>query len=125
MINVKDQVYAKLCAVDSDLEVSDVYPSDWSHDYTVQYMEEDNSVAEWVDDKESISFVRYTIYAWSNNSLSTLCLAIDEQLATLGLKRTSCTDANDPSGRRHKVMRYEAYIDNDVFERVYHNVNRN
>lgn len=123
MINVKDEVYSALTSISADLEVSDIYPTDWSHDYTVQYVEEDNSVYEVTDDVEQLSRLRYAIYAWSNSSLSQLALDIDTKLSAIGLKRTLCQDASDSSGRRHKVMRYEGIID-CASEHVYWNNNR-
>ena len=36
---------------------------------------------------------------------------MDKALAALGLVRTLCQDTPDPSGLKHKVMRYEAIID--------------
>lgn len=111
MINVKDKVYSALCSISADLVVSDIYPNDWAHEYAIQYMEEENSVYSKTDKAEQYSKLRYTLYLWSNSSLSTLAVSVDEKLSALGLVRTACTDANDPSGRRHKVMRYEGIID--------------
>lgn len=34
-----------------------------------------------------------------------------EALSDIGLFRTFCQDAPDPSNQKHKVMRYEAIID--------------
>ena len=121
MINVKDKVYQALCGIDADLSVSDVYPSDWSKTYAVQYMEEANNVYSWVNNEEELAELSYVIYAWSNQSLSQLACDIDTALSALGLKRTSCTDANDPSGRRHKVMRYEGVIDCETEQMFWQN----
>lgn len=38
-------------------------------------------------------------------------LAVDKAIAALGLVRTYCGDKPDPSGLKHKVMRYEGIID--------------
>ena len=51
---------------------------------------------------------------WDNKSTSKAALAVDEALAGLGLKRTQCMDADDPSGLKHKIMRYEVIIDNET-----------
>ena len=111
MINVKDQVYAAL--LEKLNNVSDSYPKDWAVLPAVQYMEEDNKVYEFTD-KEEKSFCRYRVDIWDNKSTSKAALAVDEALAGLGLKRTQCMDVDDPSGLKHKIMRYEVIIDNET-----------
>ena len=109
MKNVKDQVYAALINVTDN--VSDVYPKDWANFPTIQYVEENNSVAEWTDNREQKAHVRYRIDIWHNVSTSKSTLAVDKEMAALGLRRTACSDVADPSGLKHKQMRYEGIID--------------
>lgn len=109
MINVKDQVYAAIKSISSN--VSDGYPADWATFPAIQYTEEDNKVAEWADDEESKSYLRYRIDIWHNQSTSAAALDIDKRLCKLGLQRTMCQDVSDTSGLKHKVMRYEGIID--------------
>lgn len=108
MKNVKDEVYNKLLEVTE--AVSDQYPKDWSCLPVIQYTEEDNSVYERADNKETMSKVRYRIDIWDNRSTSAIALAADEAIASLGLVRTGCNDVPDPSGMKHKQMRYEGII---------------
>lgn len=108
MKNVKDQVYAALDAVFEN--VTDQYPKDWADLPAVQYSEEDNKVHEKTN-KEEKAYVRYRIDIWHNRSTSEAALEVDKALSALGLVRTLCQDAPDPSGLKHKVMRYEAIID--------------
>lgn len=110
MLSVKNEVYSALCGIDQDLSVTDIYPTDWTKKYQVQYQETENIPYEKTDDVEQLTKVTYTLYAWSNGSLTSLCEDIDEVMSDLGLWRTGCSDANDPSGRRHKVMRYEGIV---------------
>ena len=117
MINVKDQVYAAIKDISSN--VSDSYPADWATFPAIQYTEEDNKVAEWVDGEESKSYLRYKVDIWNNKSTSFTTLEVDKRLCKLGLQRTMCLDAPDPSGLKHKVMRYEGIIDTST-EFVYH-----
>lgn len=109
MINVKDEVYAALLTVTDN--VTDCYPKDWEKDLSIQYMEEDNNVFEHTGNVERKSYVRYRIDIWHNKSTSLAAVMVDEALSTLGLLRTSCMDVDDPSGRKHKQMRYEMVID--------------
>ena len=116
MINVKDQIYAAIKDIAEN--VSDGYPKDWGKLPAIQYTEEDNAVAEWVDGKESKAHLLYRIDIWNNDSTSITALEIDKAISVLGLRRSACGDAADPSGMKHKVMRYEVIIDVDT-EMVY------
>ena len=118
MINVKDQVYKALLAVTDN--VTDHYPRDWEKDLAIQYMEEDNKVVEYTDMEEQKAYCRYRIDIWSRKSTSAAAVAVDRAIAALGLKRIQCTDVEDPSGLKHKQMRYEMTIDVKT-EQVYHN----
>ena len=109
MINVKDEVYAALLSVTDN--VTDSYPKDWEKDLAIQYMEEDKNVFEHTGNVERKSYVRYRIDVWHNKSTSLAAVMVDEALSTLGLLRTLCKDVDDPSGRKHKQMRYEMVID--------------
>ena len=109
MKNVKDQVYAALLTVTEN--VSDTYPKDWANLPTIQYVEENNSVWERTDNTEQKAKVSYKVDIWHNQSTSDTVLAVDAAVSTLGLVRTYCDDTPDPSGLKHKVMRYEGIID--------------
>lgn len=117
MINVKDQVYMALLNVTDN--VSDHYPRDWKQDLAIQYMEEDNKVVEYTDMEEQKAYCRYRIDIWSGKSTSSAAVAVDGVIAALGLKRTQCSDVEDPSGLKHKQMRYEMTIDVKTGQ-VYH-----
>lgn len=108
MKNVKDQVFAALDAVFDN--VTDQYPKDWAELPAVQYTEEDNKVYEHTE-KEEKSYVRFRVDIWHNRSTSESAMKVDTALSRLGLIRTLCQDAPDPSGLKHKVMRYEGIID--------------
>lgn len=116
MINVKDQVYDAIKGITEN--VSDGYPKDWGKLPAIQYTEEDNSVVEWVDGKESKAHLLYKVDIWNNDSTSLVTLEVDKAISALGLRRCACGDVADPSGMKHKVMRYEGIIDVDT-EMVY------
>ena len=98
MINVKDIVYKGLSQIVEN--VSDAYPQNWSKTPAIQFVEEENKPYEFTDDKEQLSFVRFR----------TAC-DVDDVMSSLGFLRTTCADVPDPSGLKHKQMRYEAIID--------------
>ena len=118
MKNIKEEVYKVLCTV-SD-HVSDSYPSTWAEDSTIQYTEEQNNVWEASSEGEKVrgdkSLVRYRVDIWNRNSTSLTALAVDEAMKETGLKRIECQDVPDPSGMKHKQMRYEGIIDMDSDE---------
>ena len=118
MINVKDQVYDSVKGITEN--VSDGYTKDWEKLPAIQYTEEDNSVFEWVDGKESKAHLMYKVDIWNNGSTSAAALEVDKNISKLGLRRVACGDVADPSGLKHKVMRYEGIIDVDT-EMVYQN----
>lgn len=117
MINVKDQVAAALLTVTD--HVSDVYPHEFASYPVIQYTEEDNSVYEHTDGKEQSSRVVYRIDIWHGISTSAAAMAVDEAVSKLGLLRTECQDVPDPSGLKHKVMRYKGIIENKT-QRVFY-----
>lgn len=118
MKNVKDEVYAALLTVTD--AVSDIYPKEWAEGSTIQYIEEANTVFEASSSadglREDKSRVRYRIDIWDRKSTSEAALAVNAAISKLGLKRTGCADVPDPSGMKHKQMRYEGIIDMDSDE---------
>lgn len=122
MKNVKDQVYKALADTFGEDHVTDTYPKDWAVLPAVEYTEEDNSVYEHTFEgempHEDKSRVRYKVDIWHNQSTSAAAIQADTALSALGLKRIACGDVPDPSGLKHKVMRYAAIIDCES-DRVY------
>lgn len=119
MINVKDEVYAALLTVTEN--VSDHYPRDWEKDLAIQYMEEENKVVEYTDMQEQKAYCRFRVDLWARKSTSEVAIAVDKAISDLGFKRIQCMDVEDPSGLKHKQMRYEMVIDVKT-KRVYHSM---
>lgn len=111
MKDVKSEVYQALCEVTEN--VSDTYPKDWEDLPAIQLTEEDNKVYERTENKEDKAYIRYRIDIWHNRSTSETACKVDEAVSKLGLVRTLCQDVADPSGLKHKLMRYEGVIDMD------------
>ncbi|MDE7436667.1 MAG: hypothetical protein K2N01_12730 [Lachnospiraceae bacterium] len=109
MKNVKDQVGNALLTVTDN--VTDSYPASWANLPAIQYAEEDNRVYERTEEGEEKSYVRYKVDIWHNMSTSETAMQVDEAIAGLGLVRVACQDVPDPSGLKHKVMRYEGILD--------------
>lgn len=61
----------------------------------------------------------YSIDIYSETSTTTLASKVDEKMANLGFKRGQCIDLDDPSGLRHKNMKYTGVYDwmsNRIYE---------
>ena len=122
MKNVKDQVYAALVRAFGENAVTDSYPQNWAVLPAVQYTEEENRVHGAVGEGEVNSYVRYRVDIWDSRSTSEAAILADKVIGAvteeywldgippLGLLRTSCSDSPDPSGLKHKVMRFEGII---------------
>lgn len=119
MLNVKDDIYKAITSISDN--VSDTYPKNWQEMPAIQCAEEENKVVEYTDMEEQKAYVRYRLDIWDNKNTSTMAMNIDKAIAALGLKRSQCMDIDDPSGLKHKVMRYEMVIDVKTGQ-VYHNM---
>lgn len=115
MKNIKDEVFELLADTFGADHVTDVYPKDWATLPAVQYTEEENKTVEhdFVDDtpQECKSYVRYCVDIWDARSTSLHAVNADAALTGYGLVRTSCKDVADPSGLKHKQMRFEGIVD--------------
>jgi len=122
MINVKDQVYDAIKSMCSN--ISDIYPSDWATLPAIQYIEEDNIVHEFTDNKEQSALIRYRFDIWHDANTTEYAVELDERVSALGLKRIQSIDLDDTNNFKHKQMRYEGIIDVDTLH-VYHKLERN
>lgn len=61
--------------------------------------------------KEARTQLAYSIDIYSEKSTTELACAVDDALTGLGLKRGHCADLDDPSGLRHKNMKYTGVYD--------------
>lgn len=109
MKNVKDQVGNALLTVTDN--VTDSYPASWANLPAIQYVEEENRVHERVGNREGKSYVRFRVDIWHSQSTSDTAMKVDEAISDIGLVRIACQDVPDPSGLKHKVMRYEGILD--------------
>lgn len=53
----------------------------------------------------------YSIDIYSKTSTTSLASKVDDVMTALGFKRGTCLDLGDPSGLRHKNMKYTAVYD--------------
>lgn len=70
--------------------------------------------------KEKRTNLAYSIDIYSKSSTTTIASKVDELISALGLKRGQCLDLDDPSGLRHKSMKYSGVYDyntNRIYEK--------
>ena len=115
MINVKNQVYRALRGVCRN--VTDMYPKKDAEFPAILYVEEQNAVQGWTDNREYVSKLRYRIEIYDRQSTSELAVSVDQAVSALGLRRCDCQDVQ-MEGIRCKLMRYEGLVDN-TSEQVY------
>lgn len=60
----------------------------------------------------------YSIDIYSESSTTTIAGQVDEKMANLGFRRGTCPDLDDPSGLRHKNMKYTG-VYNWLNKRIY------
>ncbi len=117
MVNVKSMVYEALKPL--ALDVSDSWPSDWQQTVPrIIYTEEENKSWERSGKRTTKSYVRFKVDIFCfQSSTSDLACQVDKALAFddadetgLGMTRTFCGDNNETEWK-HKVMRYEAIVD--------------
>lgn len=61
----------------------------------------------------------YSIDIYSESSTTSLASKVDKKMSALGFKRGQCLDLDDPSGLRHKNMKYTGvydWMDNRIYE---------
>lgn len=114
MINLKGKILDELENMISEnnieADVSDSYPDDWTKETQIQYTEEQNRANDTSGNKCINSYIRFRIDIWNKKNTSMLACMVDEKMnGVIGLKRTDCTDNNEPT-KKHKVMRYEGII---------------
>lgn len=109
MIDVKKEIYTELSKISEN--VTDSYPSDWETFPCIQYLEEENRPAEYTDDQERMTYIRYKVDIWSKNSTTKHALDVNAIFAKLGLRRTTCVDVPEMNHLKHKTMRFEGTVD--------------
>lgn len=68
---------------------------------------------------EARTQLAYSIDIYSEKSTTELACAVDDALTRIGLKRGQCMDLDDPSGLRHKNMKYTGVYDTNT-QLIYH-----
>lgn len=106
---MKPFVFNALRSIDG-VTVSDAYPSDFSKLPHLSFYEMKNE--EGINAIPSrLSDVVIVIDVWHNRSTSAIAQQVNKKMNELGLRRQFAMDVPDPSGLKHKTMRYRGLID--------------
>lgn len=109
MFDVKPYVFKALKSIEG-VTVSDAYPSDFSKLPHISFYEMKNE--EGINAIPGrLSDVVVVIDIWHNRSTGSLAQHVNEKMNSLGLRREFAMDVPDPSGIKHKTMRYRGKID--------------
>lgn len=114
MYDAKSQVAKKLASIPS-VNVSSNHKEGLKSIPCILYKEIDNKPTE---PTMTLQEVVYSIDIYNTTSTSKLANEVDNKLLELGLRRITCIDLDDPSGYRHKHMKFRGII-NTKTELVY------
>lgn len=111
MYDIKPKVNDLLEGIVGEDNVSDSYPDSFESLPYISFYELNN------DDVYKISEELYTeiviqIDIWHNRSAGALARQVNDVMNSIGLKRDFARDIQDPSGIKHKTMRFKAKINN-------------
>lgn len=109
MYDVKPIVNTLLESI-SDVTVSDAYPSDISKLPHISFYEIANNDALLIT-KGPLSDISIQVDIWHNRSTGALAAAVDEKMNRIGFRRQFASDVPDPTGIKHKTMRYRGIVD--------------
>lgn len=111
MYDIKPKINELLEGIVGVDNVSDNYPEDFSSLPYISFYEQDNK------DIYKIKGELYTeiviqIDIWHNRSTGALARQVNDAMNSIGLKRDFTRDIQDPSGIKHKTMRFKGKINN-------------
>ncbi|WP_044737058.1 hypothetical protein [Geobacillus kaustophilus] len=109
MYDVKPEVNSLLSSIPG-VTVSDAYPKDFSKLPHISFYEIANSDYLRIGG-EPLSEISIQIDIWHNKSTGALAAAVDEKMSSIGFRRQFMADVPDPSGIKHKTMRYRGIVD--------------
>lgn len=109
MYDIKPDVLQVLNTIPG-ITVSDAYPTDWSKLPHISFYEVGNS-NHLTFRSSPLTDVSIQVDVWCKGSTGALAAQVDEKLSSLGLRRQFAADVPDPSGIKHKTMRYRGIVD--------------
>lgn len=108
MYDAKSQVAKKLAEI-SGVNVAASHEMGMKSIPCIIYSEADNRPVSRAS--ERLVDAVYKIDVYSNTSTTSIVNSVITKMDSLGLIRDFCQDLDDPSGLRHKTMRFKGIID--------------
>lgn len=115
MVNIRAAIYAKLTEIiGANAGVYHFYPDTDASYPAVSYYESGNRQYEQADGNEYLTEINYQMDVWARKmtECDTIAQYIDTAMTSLGFRRETCMDVNDPNCR-HRTMRYRALLTQD------------
>lgn len=113
MFNIKPYVFEKLAEVVGEDNVSDLYPFEFGGFPYITYYEQYNGDLFKIN-REVYTEIIIQVDIFHNRSTSDLAQQVNEKMGELGFKREFARDIPDPSGIKHKTMRFRVVVNNDT-----------
>lgn len=109
MYDVKPEINTLLSSIPG-VTVSDAYPKDFKKLPYISFYEIDNSDPLKLS-QEYLTDISIQIDIWHNRSTGSIAQQVNEKMNSIGFRRKFMTDVTDPSGIKHKTMRYRGVVD--------------
>lgn len=109
MYDIKPTINKLLEEIVDEERVSDAYPEDFNNLPHISFYEQDNRDVYKLS-KEVYTEVVIQIDIWHNRSTGALAQQVNEKMNSIGLRREFARDIPDPSGIKHKTMRFKGNI---------------
>lgn len=109
MYDIKPKINELLEEIVGENSVSDSYPDDFNNLPHISFYELNNSDVYKINE-ELYTEVVIQIDIWHNRSTGALAQQVNEKMNSIGLRREFMRDMPDPSGIKHKTMRFKGKI---------------
>ncbi|WFR60868.1 hypothetical protein P9222_20275 [Paenibacillus amylolyticus] len=109
MYDIKPEVLKQLDQIQG-VTVSDAYPKEWSKLPHISFYEASSTDPLGIQ-KGPLTAVAIQVDIWHTKSTGTLAADVDTRMNSIGLRREFAADLPDPSGIKHKTMRYRGVVD--------------
>lgn len=111
MYDIKPKINELLEGIVGEDNVSDSYPESFESLPYISFYELNNNDAYKIKE-ELYTEISIQIDIWHNRSTGTLARQVNDVMNSIGLKRDFARDIPDPSGIKHKTMRFKGKINN-------------
>ncbi|MCG7406780.1 hypothetical protein MH117_05060 [Paenibacillus sp. ACRRX] len=109
MYDIKANVNTLLSSI-TGITVSDAYPKDFNKLPHISFYEIANSDPLTIANSP-LTDINIQIDIWHNRSTGQLASDVDMKMNSIGFRRSFASDVPDPSGVKHKTMRYKGVVD--------------